>query len=589
MQSNKYEVDSRGIASIISWLTDEEIAIPEIQRPFVWSNSKVRDFIDSLYHGYPVGYIISCKNPKLKLKNGQTSEGKRIIIDGQQRIISLCTAILGHEIVDAKYKKIKIVISFNPITEAFKVHNPAIKKDKSWIDDISNIVNGDLFASVDEYNQLNPNCDKKKIRESMQNLQSITNRKIGVIELSSELDIQTVTEIFIRINSKGVVLGQADFAMSKIAADTEHNGPELRKTIDYFCRLIASPKSLDIIKNDSEFTKSGSFNEIKWAATANEDLYKADYSDLLRVAFTSKFERGRLSDLVSLLSGRNFESRTYEKEVVSASYQKLKSGISSSINQTNFQRFVMILKSAGFISPKLIRAKNAINFSYILYLKLKETGTNPANIEHHVRRWFVFSILTGRHSGSYESKFDQDIKQIAKMPINEYMKENEESDLSPAFWKTTLPRKLNTYTKSNSLLVFLASQIKENDKGFLSKSILVRDLISHRGDMHHLFPKNYLSKNGLTKNNYNQVANQVYMQSDINIKIGNKPPKEYMNMILDGDNISGISSEKELADNMAMHCIPQEFKDMDFNDYESFLAKRRKLISQKIKDYYFSL
>ena len=115
------------------------------------------------------------------------------------------------------------------------------------------------------------------------------------------MDIEIVTEIFIRINSKGVVLSQADFAMSKIAADTENSGNELRKTIDYFCHLAIAPEFYKHIEdNDKEFANTDYFSKMRWLKTETEDLYDPEYTDLIRVAFTSQFNRGRLSDLVSL-------------------------------------------------------------------------------------------------------------------------------------------------------------------------------------------------------------------------------------------------------------------------------------------------
>ena len=161
------------------------------------------------------------------------------------------------------------------------------------------------------------------------------------------MDIETVTEIFIRINSKGVVLSQADFAMSKIASNTEYNGNQLRKAIDYFCHLAVAPEFYKhIVDNDNEFAKTDFFSQMAWLKSENEDLYDPNYSDLIRVAFTTQFNRGRLSDLVSLLSGRNFETRTYEETIAADSFNTMKKGVNNFINETNFKRFLMIIKSA---------------------------------------------------------------------------------------------------------------------------------------------------------------------------------------------------------------------------------------------------
>lgn len=586
----KYSVNQYLIETILASVKVGDIAIPEIQRPFVWDSSKVRDLMDSLYQGYPIGYIIAWKNPNVRLKDGRLSEGKKILIDGQQRVTALTAAILGQSVVNKNYQRIKIKIAFNPIEERFEVQNPAILKDKTWLPDISEAINGDLFEIVDNYFELNPNADKKQVRNAFSNLINIPKKQIGLIELAPELDIETVTEIFIRINSKGVVLSQADFAMSKIASDTENGGNQLRKAIDYFCHLAVAPEFYQHIEeNDTEFAQTDLFRKMTWLRTENDDLYDPTYNDLLRVAFTSQFGRGRLSDLVSLLSGRNFETRTFETQIAEESFQKLKKGVENFINENNFKKFLMIVKSAGFISPKLIRSQNALNFAYILYLKLKELGVNSTSIESYVKRWLVYSILTGRYSGSPESMFDFDIKQISQKPFADYLKEKEEAELSEAFWNASLPQSLNTSVASSPyFLTFLASQVRANDKGFLSKEILVRELIEHRGDIHHLFPKDYLKKNGLNKSQYNQIANYVYMQSEINIKIGNKPPKNYFEP-MEQQRISGILTEQEFLNNLKMNCIPSEIMEMSIDDYQEFLSLRRKLMAQKIKEYYFSL
>lgn len=594
----KYSVNQHLIETLLIWVKSGEIAIPEIQRPFVWDTSKVRDLMDSLYQGYPIGYVIAWRNPNVKLKDGSVSEGKKVLIDGQQRITALTAAILGQYVINKNYQRIKIKIAFNPIEEKFEVQNPAILKDKTWLHDIADAFSGNvsLLKLVRDYSRLNPEIEEDLIENSFSRLISIVKKPIGMIELAPELDIETVTEIFIRINSKGVVLSQADFAMSKIASDTENGGNELRKAIDYFCHLAIAPDFYKhIVDNDKEFSESDYFKKMSWLKTENEDLYDPSYNDLIRVAFTSQFNRGRLSDLVSLLSGRNFETRTFETEIAEQSFQKLKYGVHNFINETNFKRFLMIVKSAGFISPKLVRSQNALNFAYIVYLKLKELGVNSIEIESYVKKWLVYSILTGRYSGSPESTFDFDIKQISQKPFADYLKEKEDGELSDAFWNASLPQSLDTSVASSPYFhVFLASQVKANDKGFLSKDVLVSDLISLRGDIHHLFPKDYLSKHGLDRGKYNQIANYVYMQSEVNIKVGNKPPKDYFELIktqIQDENrqVSGLSTKQDLLDNLKMNCVPTEIMDMNINDYQDFLTLRRKLMAKKIKAYYFSL
>ncbi|WP_192820454.1 DUF262 domain-containing protein [Rufibacter sp. LB8] len=592
----KYSVNQYLIETVLAWVKSGEIAIPEIQRPFVWDSSKVRDLMDSLYQGYPVGYVIAWKNPNVKLKDGTLSDGKKVLIDGQQRITALTAAILGQYVVNKNYKRVKIKVAFHPIDQRFEVQNPAILKDKTWLPDIAEAINGDLFEIAENYFELNPDVDKKQVRNAFSTLINIPKKQIGMIELAPDLDIETVTEIFIRINSKGVVLSQADFAMSKIASNSEYNGNELRKAIDYFCHLAIAPEFFrHIVDNDPEFAKTNFFQKMQWLRSETEDLYDPEYTDLIRVAFTSKFNRGKLSDLVSLLSGRNFEARTFEAAIAEQSFATLREGVYNFINETNYKRFIMIVKSAGFISPKLIRSQNVLNFAYILFLKLRELGVNSVSIETYVRRWLVYSILTGRYSGSAESYFDYDIKQISERSFAEYLKEKEEGELSEAFWNFSLPQSLDTSVASSPyFLVFLAAQVKANDKGFLSKDITVADLISHKGDIHHLFPKEYLKRNGLDRSKYNQIANYAYMQTEINIKVGSKSPKEYFGLLsaqMQEQNLqlSGLANPEELSHNLKMNAVPVSLAHMEIQHYTDFLIGRRRLMAEKIKDYYFSL
>lgn len=592
----KYAVNQYLISNILSQVQLGQITIPEIQRPFVWDSIKVRDLMDSLYKGYPIGYIITWKNPNVRLKDGSQSAGKTILIDGQQRITALRAAILGEKIVDKEYKEVRIIISFNPQSEEFATLTPAIQKDSSWVADISEFLKSeDIFEIVEKYTELNPGVDKKEIQRNFQTLLAVKNKQIGFIDLTENLDIDTVTEIFIRINSKGVVLSQADFAMSKIAS-MENGGVNTRKLIDYFCHLSIEPKFFKhISENDKEFAATPYLSHIEWLKNTNDNLYDPDYTDVIRVAFIKNFERGKLSDLVSLLSGRNFETRDYEEEIAKNSLNKLTQGILEFTNQTHFERFVMIIKSTGFIDSSMISSGASLNFAYTLYLKLREQKIEPGKIEGLVKRWFLMAVLTGRYSGSPESSFDFDIKKIVEIGAEKYLESIESSELSEAFWSVTLVSELDKAIISSPYLnVFFASQVYSNDEGFLSTDIKVRDMILHRGDIHHVFPKNFLRKKYDSRSDYNQIANFVYAQQEINISIGDKSPDQYMAEIrnqCDTEKLKygNITNRDQLLDNLKKHCIPESIFEMNIDNYSEFLTERRKLMANKIKKYYQSL
>ena len=596
----QFDVNSTSVENIISSIKAGEIAIPEIQRPFVWDATKVRDLMDSLYKGFPVGYIIVWKNPDIRLKDGKVSSGKKILIDGQQRITAIQAAVVGQEVVDSSYKKKRITIAFNPNDEVFEVCNPAIEKDSKWIPDISAVfdVGFDAWEFVNRYCETNGMAGKQsEINKTLMRLMSIKGINLGVTELSQALTIDEVTNIFIRINSQGVVLSQADFAMSKISSDDRYGGNETRKMIDYFCHFMQRPADYDmIVANDKEFAKSEALQKIKWVTKEQEDIYVPSYTDVLRVSFTHIFQRGKIADLVNLLSGRNFETRENLEIIAEDSFRKLREGVEAFVNETNFKRYLMIVQSTGIVDSSLVRSKNVLNFGYILYLSLKDRGMHPAMIESIVRRWIVLSMLTGRYSGSAESAIDYDIKRFTEQDPEAFLKTTETGELSDAFWNTVLVQRLDTSVASSPyFLVFLMAQVKKNARGFLSKQITVQSLIEQRGDIHHIFPKKYLQKNGVdARKDYNQIANYVYTQSETNIKIKDDAPCEYMARMKqqvagEGTYYGGITDMDDLRANLAENCVPEAIMDMDIFDYQVFLDTRRTMMAQYIREYYESL
>lgn len=598
MAQTLYAVNQYPIQILLSWVQAGEIAIPEIQRPFVWETKQVRELIDSLYKGYPVGYLIAWKNHDVRLKTGENSAGKKILIDGQQRITALMASILGKRVINSHYKKVSIKISFHPMKEKFETFTPAIEKDNEWFNDISVLIDNqtNLFNLVNEYIQNNPDCDQSTIFDRLQKLRNIVNNQIGLIELDNNLDIEEVTEIFIRINSKGKVLSQADFVMSKIAANESYRGHELRKLIDYFCHLSILPEDYEQISSmDEDFTKVEEVKKLSWLKNEKEDLYDPDYTDVLRVAFISQFGRGRLRDLVALLSGRNFETRTYEEDIAEKSFETLWNGVKEVVNETNFKRFMMILRSAGLCDKSLVGSINVVNYAYIVYLLLREEKIAPELIEKYVRKAYVFNILMERFAGNPEGTFDFDIKRIKEQGFIKYFESQEESQLSDTFWNVALPMKFNTPVSSSPFYrLYLAAQCSLNDKGFLSKAISVQDMVIHRGDVHHIYPKNYLKKQGYKQNKYNQIANYALTQQEVNIKISDNEPSIYIEQVKNQCETKelvygGIDNIEELRINFQMNCIPEYMLEGNIPDFETFLSDRQKLMAKKLKTYYDKL
>jgi len=594
----KYKVTQSAVTQLLEDVRREQIAIPELQRPFVWDSVKVRDLMDSLYKGYPVGYLITWQSVGAHLKGGQVAAHQQILIDGQQRITALRAAVAGLTVVDKRYKQVRIKIAFNPVTEEFATLTPVIRKNPQWIPDISELFNASSsYGFVKAYFAANPAADAALIEANIARLEAIKNAQIGIISLNDDLDVETVSEIFIRINSKGVPLSSADFAMSKIATYGDR-GRNLRKLIDYFCHLAIAPHAYtDIEQNDVEFAASSYLQRIAWLRHEAEDLYDPNYSDIIRVAGLVGFSRGKASSIVSELSGRDPETRKVDETRIPIAYDRLEAALLEIVKKYHFENFLMIIKSAGYITPDMVGSKNALNFGYALYLRLRADGEMPEGERKRiVRRWFVMSMLTGRHSGSFESTWEQDMRRIAAVGAGAYLRQIEESELTDGFWEVALPGALETTsTASPFFQTFLAAQVASHARGFLSRSITVAAMHQQSGDIHHIVPKAYLQENGFAdRGDYNQVGNFALTETSINISIGKRPPTAYMADVtgqIDSGNLSlgEIVDHESLAVNLAENAIPANIGTVAVADYPNFLQARRRLMAAVIRKHFEQL
>lgn len=603
--AEKYTVSTLSVETILGFIKSDEIAIPEIQRPFVWKAKQVRDLIDSLYTGYPTGYLIISQNPDMKLKDGSLAVGKKIMIDGQQRTTALMTAIVGTEIITENFTKRRHKISFNPLLpdnteeERFKVQDNAIVKDKRWIADIADVFSPsfDQYTFVQEYCKNNPDVNGSTINDAIMKLLRIKSCQIGVITLHKDLTIDEVTEIFIRINSQGAKLNQSDFAMSKIAANVSYGGNMLRKGIDYFSHLAADPDWFTDMCNDTEFANSEYFKAMSWLKDDKEDVFDPNYGDILRIAFMYKFGRGKMKDLVSLLGGRDFETREYKEEIAETSFALLKDGVLDFMNRYSFSNFLLAIKSAGFITPKLINSAMTLDFAYTLFLLLHDdTSFDKKLIDKYVTKWYVLTTLTSRYIGSPETVMDFDLRNIKSKGFIQFFNEIEAAELSDTFWNIGLVQKLETSAINSPYFnTFIAAQIHNSEDALFTKGTKISDLITIIGDVHHIFPKQYLIKNGYKdKAQYNQIANYTYLDTQVNKDISDDAPQLYfsktLNACLEGrPEYGNIQNHQDFVCNLGNNCIPLDIVNMKAIHYPDFLEQRRKLMAKKIQNYYNNL
>jgi uncharacterized protein with ParB-like and HNH nuclease domain len=243
------------------------IGLPDIQRPFVWKNAKIRNLFDSMYRGFPVGYLLFWENANVDGTKPIGTDGKQkspslLIVDGQQRLTSLYAVIKGVPVVRENYQEELIEIAFNPLLDKFEVLDAAIQKDKSFVPNISVIWSKetDLFDLVDRYledlGSSRPVSadDKKKIRRAFSKLQNLLSFPFTTLALSAGIDEEQVSEVFVRINSEGKKLNQADFILTLMSVFWD----EGRSQLEAFCRQARTPG-----KGPSSFNYLG-LREVVW-------------------------------------------------------------------------------------------------------------------------------------------------------------------------------------------------------------------------------------------------------------------------------------------------------------------------------------
>ena len=569
--------------NLVSDVDSGIISLPDLQRPFVWKDTQIRDLIDSLYKGLPTGLIILWKigdgeGGFKPIGFNKSTTPNRLVIDGQQRLTSLYAVFTGKPVLDTKYKERNPKIAFNPITDELEVLNKGIQGDPEWINNVTEILNGSLFSFVKEYiNSLRESkpdleFDEDEIEQRIEAIKNIKHYPFSVLELSSDLNPEEVSEIFVRINSKGKILNQSDFILTLMSVYWD----EGRKALEEFSKECKLPNP----------SKNSPFNTIK----ATPDL-----DHLLRPTIAYSFLRGRLKYAYLILKGRNLENKTTTKEERDKNFNIFKQSQELVLNLKNWHDYCNLIESIGFINyDELISSKFRFYATYGLFLLVKyKFNIDYKNLNRVIGKWFVFSQLTQRYSFSPESSYEQDLVRFRKENVDflQTLENIMDSELTNDYWNITLPERLISSVNNYAGKVYTVSKIYNKDNILFSKAIL-KDHLSpltkstkKSVDVHHIFPKNYLKKMGVNdKKDFNQQANYIYIEYADNIKISDKAPSEYWPMMVDTLN----EHEKEdLMENYTERFdLPHEFWNMDYFD---FLNERRKLMAKSIRNYFEKL
>jgi len=567
--------------SLVKYIELGEIGLPDIQRPFVWKNAKVRDLFDSMYQGYPVGYLLFWQNgfsddARVIGTDTKQKPPRLLIVDGQQRLTSLYAVVKRIPVVRENYGSELVHIAFNPLQEKFEVADAAIRRDKSYIPDISILwsKDTDLFEVVDRYlSELKVSREisseeEKQIKKAISKLQSLLSFPFTALELSANINEENVADVFVRINSKGTPLNQADFILTLMSVFWD----EGRAQLEHFCRDARKPSS--------------------GAPSPFNYFIQPDPDQLLRVSVGLGFKRARLKYVYSLLRGKDLETEQFSDERRIEQFEVLKKAQERVINLQYWHDFMNCIRLAGFRSGKMISSQNNLLFSYILYLLGRtEYDVEEFRLRRVIARWFFMSSLTGRFTGSPESAMEFDLARFREVKDGDgfvnILERACDLALTEDYWKITLPNDLATSSpRSPSLFAYNAALVLRDARSLFSK-LKVSELLDLsqgvRGaiERHHLFPKGYLETLGITDlRETNQIANYTLVEWGDNMKISDQSPANYL------PQLASRFSKEELARMYHWHALPENWEQMD---YRAFLEQRRELIAQVIMEGYKTL
>lgn len=553
------------------------IGLPDIQRPFVWPDTKVRQLFDSLYKGYPVGYLLFWENANIDgIKSIGTGNKQKaaqlLIVDGQQRLTSLYAVIKGQEVIRENYTKTNIVIAFNPMEEKFEVPDAAIRRNPRYFQNISEIwkENSNIIKIINQYVSNLKNHveltekEEEQIQESFMKLKNLETYPFSVLELSQEIDEEQVADVFVRINSQGKTLNQADFILTLMSVFWD----EGRTNLENFCKDARTPSTSH--------------------ATPFNYLIVPKPDQMLRAAVGLAFRRARLQYIYSILRGKDLETGLYSEERRDLQFENLKVAQAQALDLTNWHEFLKALKQAGFINESFISSNNNILYAYVLFLIGRvDYKVDLYTLKKLIARWFFMSSITGRYTSSPETAMEMDLAKLRSVTTSEefvnLLNEVIDSQLTPDFWEVTLPMDLSTSSfRSPSLFAYYAALNIHDALGLFSKlkvhELLQTGLRANKSalERHHLFPKAWLMRNGVTETrDFNQIANFALVEWSDNIAISDKDPKVYLPFYEERFN------QENLEKMRYWHALPENWHEME---YREFLIERRKKMAQVVAD-----
>jgi hypothetical protein len=557
-----------------------DIALPDIQRPFVWSNRKVRDLLDSMLRGFPVGYLLfwatGAEVGARAIGTDRKDEAvpRWLIVDGQQRLTSLYSVFTGHPVVREDYSESRIRVAFRPHDARFEVTDAAIEKDPEFLPDITPLWKDyrlTVQAFLDRLEAARGSIDpdlRNTIDDRFDSVRDLRAYPFEVVELDAAMDEEHVAEVFVRINSEGVTLNQADFILTLMSVFRD----KARRQLEDFARAAKRPA----------IGTSSAFN---WYIQPQPD-------QLLRVGVAVAFRRAVLKHAYSILRGKDLETGEFSPERRDEQFDRLQTAQDHVVNLLHWHEFLQCLERAGFRGSKMISGENALLYSYALWLIGRVDYDVPLDrLKEIVARWFFMAHSTSRYSGSFETRFEADVARLAGVSASDAdgfvaaLDQVIRDTLTADYWAITLPNELATSaSKSPALLAYIAA-LNILDADVLLSTSKVRSRLDpaitlKKGiERHHLFPKGFLrSVLGVTDmKRTNQIANFALVDWSDNIAISDKDPKAYWPAHVAAKGLDG----SKLRQAMYWHALPERWPQMP---YDEFLAERRRRMAVVVRD-----
>ncbi|MFM2191666.1 MAG: hypothetical protein RLZZ118_623, partial [Bacteroidota bacterium] len=470
------------------------------------------------------------------------------------------------------YTNATIVIAFNPLEEKFEIPDASIRKNPRYFQNISQIwqPNINIIKVINEFLQnlkKSVEIDEKE-EESIQNafmqLKNLESYPFSALELSSNITEEQVADVFVRINSQGKTLNQADFILTLMSVFWE----EGRKDLEDFCRLCRLPS--------------------KEAASPFNYLIDPDPDQMLRVSVGLAFRRARLQYVYSILRGKDLDTGNFSTDRRDNQFEFLKGAQAKALNIQNWHEFIKAVKQAGFARQDYISSKNNLLYAYIFFLIGREDfNMDLYELKKLIGKWFFMSSITGRYTGSPETVMEMDLARLRGISTaDEFKKVLDDiivSQLTSDFWDITLPMDLSTSSSTSpSLYAYYAALYVLGANGLFSKlkvsDLLQEGLRSKKSalERHHLFPKAWLNRMGITEQrDTNQIANFALVEWSDNISISDTEPAEYLPKYLDR------LSQEDKTKMYYWHALAEGWEQMNYSD---FLTERRKRISLVVRD-----